>query len=88
MKYIILQVEDKTYPFTFSKELNHSDFCDIVKRIKMYPNGGHTHWEKKLARADCVGAGFISKDGTCSGRSESLNIESRPEDTDIVGLQR
>lgn len=83
MKYIILKLEDKHYPFVFSKSLNHSDFCDIAKKTKMYPNGGSRNWERLLRNSVCVGAGFISKDGTCHGRSESLGIDSRPEDTKI-----
>jgi hypothetical protein len=35
-----------------------------------------------------VSAGFVGKDGICHGRSETMNLDSRPEDTKLLEQMR
>jgi len=56
---------------------------EVVGRLRTETIG---RWSRP--RRELVSAGFISHEGVCYGRSESLNCESRPEDTAIYKAQR
>lgn len=75
MKYIVTKDENgKDELFMFPKSINHDDYADSVKRIKTYVNGNHRDWIR-LDRMP-IAAGFT--DGKhCTGRSETLNLDSR-----------
>lgn len=75
MKYIVTNDEEgKQELFMFPKAINHNDFADAVQRIKTYVNGNPRDWIR-LERTP-IAAGFT--DGkTCTGRSETLNLNSR-----------
>lgn len=69
MKYIIVDSQYIDEPYIFPDHINHSDFARLFDPQKV------------------ISAGFVlsSTNGiTCYGRSESLNIGSRSEDTDII----
>lgn len=76
MKYVVTENEDgKEEIFIFPKTLNHDDFAETVSYIKRRdPNKHHSHWDRQYCKP--VAAGFY--DGkNCTGRSETLNLDSR-----------
>lgn len=75
MKYIVLEIESDNskyeMPFTFPDIINHYDFANSIKKnlIKNHD-----------LKTEIVSAGFCNffgSDSNCSGRSQTLNIESR-----------
>lgn len=82
MKYVVVESEEAGEQiFIFPKEVNHSDFAEIVSYIKWYPTIDSYNWERVYREP--IAAGFT--DGqSCYGRSESLNLDSRPEDTKLL----
>lgn len=81
MKYIVtrnLEKESKEEIFIFPKSVDHDCMAEVLEHIK---NKSWGNWfrEPRLP----VSAGFT--DGkTCYGRSESLNLNSRPQDTEFL----
>lgn len=75
MKYIVtLDESDIEEIFIFPKSVNHDVFANSVCRMK---NQSHGNWQR-ITR-DPIAAGFT--DGTiCWGRSETLNMDSRPDE--------
>lgn len=74
MKYICIQDADEGIEsiVIFPKHINHDRMAFAVGRFK----------------AKTVSAGFIAPDWTCFGRSETLNMESRKEDTELLAISR
>lgn len=77
MKYVIMEdLDGISYPFIFRKLFTHADM-QYLARSQGYK---------------IVSGGFvcIDPDGDykCFGRSESLNLDSRPEDSDIINMSR
>lgn len=82
-KYIVtLNEEAQEEIFVFPTHINHDDFYNMVNGMK------HTtdveKWEYTFR--EIVSAGFVDEHLlTCYGRSESLGIDSRPqEDTALL----
>ena len=79
-KYIIAENQEsdegETRIFIFEKGISHDKFgLTLQMGIR---NEGWTNWKRESWYP--ISAGFT--DGkTCYGRSESLNLDSRPEDT-------
>ena len=74
MKYVVVTSEYGEQLFTFPKNINHAAFADVLGSIK---HGDGRFWQRVYKNP--VSAGFT--DGTeCYGRSESLNLDSRPGD--------
>jgi hypothetical protein len=78
-KYVVLRQHDSRFGeseniYVFPDNVIHAD---IVRDMR--PNG-----------CECIGAGFVVRglDGEhyCNGRSDSLELESRPEDTVLLKL--
>ena len=69
-------VSSLNIPIIFPNVLNHDDMAKATHRnmIRNY------NW----TTVKVVSAGFINSNGTCHGRSETLNIDSKPEDTTII----
>ena len=81
MKYIVMH-SDVTGEelFIFPKSINHVDFFESVYRTKFYPSDS-LDWIRPFQKI--ISAGFT--DGkTCYGRSQSLGISSRKEDSDLL----
>jgi hypothetical protein len=76
MKYVVMKNEDgKEEIFIFPRNLNHDDFAMAAGSVKRRdPNKHHTYWERHHCTP--VAAGFFSA-GKCTGRSETLNLDSR-----------
>lgn len=75
MKYVVTEDENgKQELFMFPKHINHDDFADCLRGIKTYINGNHREWERMYRKP--IAAGFT--DGKkCTGRSETLDLDSR-----------
>lgn len=66
----------------FPKTINHDCFAEVQGHIK---NQTHGKWHR--VRRVPVSAGFVTftKNGaTCFGKSETLGLETREQDTDIL----
>ncbi len=79
MKYVVATSEEQGEQlFVFPKNINHNNFAEILSYIKI---GSDHNW--KRVRRKPISAGFT--DGVkCYGRSESLNLDSRAEDTALL----
>lgn len=79
MKYVVVDsFECGEQLFIFPKSVNHDQFAEVLSYIK---EGTDRNWERIYRKV--VSGGFT--DGkTCYGRSESLNVNSRPEDTKLL----
>ena len=79
MKYIVTRNEEgKEEIFVFPKSVNHDCMAEVLGFIK---NKTYGNWERGFRKP--VSAGFT--DGkTCYGESLSLDIESRPQDTELL----
>ena len=79
MKYVVVVAEnDVEQLFTFPKSINHDAFAEILSYIKV---GEGRNWRREFRKP--VSAGFT--DGVqCYGKSESLALASRPEDTALL----
>lgn len=75
MKYVVTKDKNgKQELFMFPKSINHDDFAEVLSHIKMRNPNNHRDWERMYREP--IAAGFT--DGkTCSGRSETLNLDSR-----------
>lgn len=75
MKYIVTENEEgKQEIFMFPKRYNHDDMADTVNHLKSFKNNNPRDWERHYKKP--IAAGFT--DGkTCTGRSETLNLDSR-----------
>ena len=79
MKYVVVTSEEQGEQlFVFPKNINHDSFAEILSYIKV--DEGH-NWKRVFRKP--IAAGFT--DGTkCYGKSESLNLSSRKEDTELL----
>lgn len=78
MKYIVVNSEEcGEQMFIFPKNINHDRFAEILSNIR---HGGDRNWERIYREP--ISAGFII-DGKCHGKSETLDLNSRPEDTEL-----
>jgi hypothetical protein len=83
MKYITTQQQDdKEELFTFPKTIDHDAMAEILRHIK---NRTHGQWERVYRKP--ISAGFVDQNWVCFGRSESLGLDSRPEDTELLKSQ-
>jgi len=81
MKYIVTENEEgEREIFVFPRSVPHNAFAEVVAGIR---NQTHGNWRR--IRRKPVSAGFVDG-GRCHGRSESLHLKSRPEDTELLGL--
>ncbi len=80
-KYVVVTCEGTGEQlFMFPKSVDHDVFAEILSYIKI----GGRNWKRPYR--DPVSAGFT--DGkTCYGRSETLNLNSRPAlDARLLGM--
>lgn len=88
MKYIVF-VGDKSdgqgereFIVIFDRSIDH----DIqFESLHMLRNNSGTNWERCWVDPQPVSAGFVSPELQCYGRSETLNVDSRPKiDTELL----
>ena len=79
MKYVVVRSDEQGEQlFIFPKNINHDDFADVLGYIKFHKG---RDWERIFRKP--VAAGFT--DGrVCYGRSETLGLDSRPQDTALL----
>jgi hypothetical protein len=83
MKYITTRSEDGLEEiFLFSAVINHDAMAEVIECIK---NRTREPWHR--VHRHPISAGFVSADGECYGRSESLRLEARIEDTGLLRHQ-
>lgn len=79
MKYIVTKTDEgEEEIFLFPNSVNHDCMIDSISHMK---NQSHGSW-KRIVRTP-VSAGFVFN-GECSGKSESLKLSSRPEDSTLL----
>lgn len=68
---------------TFPEQFVHSDVAEAMMRMRK-------GFQRSMERYNLhpVSAGFVGNNGVCHGKSESLRLSSRPEDTEILRGQR
>ena len=81
MKYICFVDENDENPevFTFPRSVHHDCFAEGIDRVRSKSWGD---WKRVYRRP--ISAGFVDSNNKCHGLSETLNLKSRPEDTDIL----
>jgi hypothetical protein len=80
MKYIVTNTEEgKEEIFIFPDTVSHTSMAEAVCAMR---NQTHGNWVR--IHRDAVAAGFI-EGGKCVGKSESLGISSRPQDSELLG---
>lgn len=78
MKYIVANLDGADTIFVFSRAIDHDRMAEAIEQIRF---GSDRNWERKLfkgvAEGKIVSAGFVSPNGECHGRSETLSLDSR-----------
>lgn len=69
--------------FTFPDRVHHDAMAEVLEGIK---NQTHRNWERVFRRP--VAAGFVRPDGTCYGRSETLDLAAWEADTTLLTIQK
>lgn len=79
MKYVVVNSEEAGEQlFIFPRTIDHDKFAEVLSRIRY---GSDLNWEHIYRKP--VAAGFT--DGhVCYGRSETLSLNSRPQDTRLL----
>lgn len=86
-KYIIFECNDKdgkvvhVLPVLFPSQFVHADIAESIEHTRIFTDWTQSRWMWPKP----VSAGFF--EGTCHGRSESLDLDSRPGDTDIIRMR-
>ena len=79
MKYIVTKSDlGNIEMFTFPSAVHHDIMAEAISRLK-----DQNHGEWRRVRRDPISAGFISA-GVCCGKSETLGLKSRLEDTALL----
>lgn len=78
-KYIVTTTEEgEEEMFIFPNSVNHKIMAESICGMR---NQTHGNW--KRIRREPVSAGFV-EDGFCCGRSESLGLDPRVEDSELL----
>jgi hypothetical protein len=72
MKYIVTEREGIEEMFVFPDTINHDCMAEVLDRIKDRTTG---NWYR--VHRTPISAGFITVEGECYGRSETLRLDSR-----------
>jgi hypothetical protein len=84
MKYIVTKDETGVEEiFVFSSRIHHDAMAEMLDCIK---NQTHGNWQRIYREP--ISAGFIDSNGKCFGNSETLGLQSRPEDTLLYKEQK
>jgi hypothetical protein len=86
MKYIVLQhpdtKEETIHTWPDRIDMTHQRMSEVITAVRV--DKGMSSWDRAYLGSEIVGAGFCNSTG-CFGRSESLNVDSRPEqDTELL----
>jgi len=69
--------------FVFPERIHHDAMAEVLGRIK---NQTHGNWSRVMRRP--VAAGWVDASWHCYGKSETLSMSARPEDTELLAKQR
>jgi len=82
MKYIVTTSDEGNEEiFLFPSDIEHVCMAEALSRIKNQSDG---NWTRVLRTP--VSAGFVSKDGSCYGKSITLELSSREIDSKLLNL--
>jgi len=82
MKFITTQDENgKVDLFMFPRSIDHDAMAEAIQGIR---NKTHGDWERIYRKP--ISAGFV-ENGKCFGRSETLGLEARKDDTALLRYQ-
>lgn len=83
MKFITTKdAEGREELFMFPSDIDHDAMAEVLGYIK---NQTHGNWRRVFRKP--VAAGFVSG-GKCHGKSETLGLSARPEDTALLAKQK
>lgn len=83
MKFITTKDENGIEElFAFPSRIHHDAMAEMLGHIK---NQTHGNW-KRVHRTP-IAAGFVNASGQCNGRSETLGLDSRPQDSVLFAKQ-
>ena len=86
MKFVTLNLLGEDSIILFPKSIAHKEMVEAVRFMKV--EDGRGQWSRDFVDLEVVSAGFVTESGNCYGRSESLNVDSRPEkDTELLQSQ-
>lgn len=84
MKYIVTEDDLGVQEiFVFPSRIHHDAMMLNLEGIR---NQMYGQWERVFRVP--ISAGFIDSQGKCSGYSETLGLQSRPEDTELFRSQK
>ena len=79
MKYIVTTNENgEEEIFIFPCSVNHDVMAEAVASMR---NQTHGNWRR--VHRETISAGFVEA-GMCLGKSESLGLSSRPQDSNLL----
>jgi len=82
MKFVTTVDEDGNEElFQFPRSIDHDAMAEVLGRIK-----DQTHGNWKRVRRVPIAAGFVDSSG-CYGKSETLHLKARPEDSKLLAKQ-
>ena len=83
MKYLCVKDESGKYEiFIFPKHIDHDAFAESLQDMR---NQTHGNWSRQYRTV--VSAGFVDSNMNCHGRSESIGVSSRTDDTILLKQQ-
>lgn len=87
MKYVVIEYKSVEYLFTFpdSNNFTHEDFAEVAMAMKF--RECRNNWQRLRAEGEIVSAGFVNPQGQCYGRSDSLDLDYREQDTALLASQ-
>lgn len=85
MKYVNVNLLGADNIVLFPQEIAHKEMVEAIRFMKI--EDGMGRWGRDYVDLEVVSAGFVTESGHCYGRSESLDKDSRPEDTSILQAQ-
>lgn len=82
MKYVIVKAGDQEYPVIFPDQMVHKDVAMHISAML------HNHHNVAIKDLSVSSAGFVPSASlramVCDGKSESLEIGSRPDDATFI----
>jgi len=86
MKYVVMEDEGEEFLFSFPKNnlMVHADMAESINHL----TGCKKENTREFYAAQTVSAGFVNAGGNCHGHSESLSLQSRPQDTALYQGER
>lgn len=79
MKFITTEHDGIEQVHLFSNDIDHDVFFEGLR------NKTHGNWRRHTRKA--IAAGFVDSSWLCHGRSETLDLDSRSKDTDLLQEQ-